>query len=57
MKVRGGQIQVPDPNHGVNLRQTAAAIILIGTMAVVTAEAQALIMEAAVPQPAINARV
>ena len=57
MKVVDGQILLPDPNPGVNLPQAAAAVLLTGIMAVVTAAAQALIMEAAVLCPAINARV
>jgi hypothetical protein len=57
MKVQIGQILLPDPNPGVSLPQTAVALILIGIMAAVTAEAQILIMEVAVPRPAINARV
>ena len=57
MKVQAGQIPLPDHNPGVNLPQVAAALILIGIMAAVTAEAQVLIMEVAVPHPAINARV
>lgn len=55
--VEAGQIQLPDPNPGVNHLQVAVALILIGIMAAVTAEAQALIMEVVVPHPAINARV
>jgi hypothetical protein len=57
MKVQAGQILLPDHNPGVNLLQAVVAPTLIGIMAVVTAEAQALIMEAPVLHPAINARV
>ena len=57
MKVQAGQMLLPDHNPGVNLPQMVVVPTLTGIMAVVTAEAQALIMEAAVPQPAINARV
>lgn len=57
MKAQAGQILLPDPNPGVNLPQTAVALTLIGIMAAVIAEAQALILEVAVPHPAINVKV
>lgn len=57
MKAQAGQIHQPEPNPGVNLLQMAAALTLTGIMAAVTAEAQTLILEVAVPHQATNARV
>ena len=56
MKAQVGQILPPEPKPGVSLPQVAVALTLIGITAAVTVEAQALILEAAVPRQAINAR-
>lgn len=57
MKVQVGQILLPDPKAGVSLLQAVAVPTRIGIMEAVTAEAQALLLEVAVPRQAINARV